>query len=98
MSIFSEHNEGKLKGKEQFIDTLYLNDIHRIANRLDALKSYHGVRMSIDSDTRRPISTIVELSSNQVHMSSEDLEYKFEQPRMSLIPLVHGKNFFYYYE
>ncbi|CAF3677107.1 unnamed protein product [Rotaria sordida] len=64
---------------------------HEEANRLAALRSYRGVRMSIDGGRRRrPISTIVELSPDQANTSSEDLEFSQETSRVSLGPLAHG--------
>ncbi len=46
--------------------------------------------MSMDtSATRRPMSTIVELSPDQAQ-ASEDLNFRRELPRMSLTPLAHG--------
>ncbi|CAF1529536.1 unnamed protein product, partial [Adineta steineri] len=60
------------------------------ANKLTAIRSYHGVRMSIDSTTRRPISTIVELSPDQAYTSGETKLLECEQRRMSLTPLVQG--------
>ncbi|CAF3402574.1 unnamed protein product [Rotaria sp. Silwood1] len=63
---------------------------HEEANRLAALHSYRGVRMSLDGGRRRPISTIVELSPDQANTSSEDLQFGQEVPRMSLTPLAQG--------
>jgi hypothetical protein len=48
--------------------------------------------MSIDMGARRPMGTIVELSPDQAHSSSEDLHVSRELPRMSLTPLVHGSD------
>ncbi|CAF4604738.1 unnamed protein product [Rotaria sp. Silwood1] len=63
---------------------------HEEANRLAALRSYHGVRMSLDGGRRRPISTTVELSPDQANTSSEDLQFSQKASRMSLTPLAYG--------
>jgi len=52
--------------------------------------------MSIDTNVRRPMSTIIELSPNQAHTSSEDLHFGRDLARMSLTPLAHGKKLFIY--
>ena len=65
--------------------------IYLEANRLAVLQSYRGVRMSVDAgNTRRPMSTIVELSPDQAKTSTEDLDFRRDLPRMSLTPLAHG--------
>lgn len=47
--------------------------------------------MSVDAgNTRRPMSTIVELSAEQAQASSEDLHVDGDLARMSLTPLAHG--------
>lgn len=74
------------------IHKLYTEYLFLIENKLAALRSYRGVRMSIDGGKRRPVNTIVELSPDHAHTSSEDLEYHHEPPRLSLTPLAHGKN------
>lgn len=65
--------------------------IHLEANKLAALKSYRGVRMSVDITSRRPMSTIVELSPEQAQTSTEDLNFGRDLPRLSLTPLAHSK-------
>ncbi|CAF2881597.1 unnamed protein product [Rotaria sp. Silwood2] len=69
----------------------YLNYLK--ANRSAALRSYCGIRMSVDCDRRRPISTIVELSPDQGNTSSDDLHFSQETPTMSLTPLAQGTKF-----
>ncbi|CAF2722847.1 unnamed protein product [Rotaria sp. Silwood2] len=58
-----------------------------------ALRSYCGVRMSVNCDRRRPITTIVELSPDQGNTSSEDLHFSQETPTMSLTLLAQGTKF-----
>ncbi|CAF2952776.1 unnamed protein product [Rotaria sp. Silwood2] len=58
-----------------------------------ASRSYCGVRMSVDCDRRRPITTIVELSPDQGNTSSEDLHFSQETPTMSLTLLAQGTKF-----
>jgi hypothetical protein len=50
--------------------------------------------MSIDSNQRRPMSTIVELSPDQAQTSTEDSNFRRELPRMSLTPLAQSKTLF----
>ncbi|CAF4052349.1 unnamed protein product [Rotaria magnacalcarata] len=59
-------------------------------NTIAGLRSYRSVRMSVDDNKRRHISTIAELSPDQAYTSSEDLEYSREKSRISLKPLVEG--------
>lgn len=60
-------------------------------SRLAPLRSFRGVRNSIDCGVRRPMSTIVELSPDQAHASSEELGFVRDLPRLSLTPLAQGK-------
>ena len=60
-------------------------------SRLSPLRSFRGVRKSIDDGVRRPMSTIVELSPDQAHPSSEELDFARDMPRLSLTPLAQGK-------
>lgn len=88
-STMSQHNEGLI---ERMVDP-YVLFLHSCleADKLSVLKSYRGVRMSVDAGTsRRPMSTIVELSPEQAQTSSEDLHFGKEIPRVSLTPLAHG--------
>ena len=50
--------------------------------------------MSIDGSTRRPMSTIVELSPDQANTSTEELDFDRELTKMSLTPLAQGERLF----
>lgn len=86
----SQHNEGIF---DRMVDPYDLS-LHSYleTDKLSVLRSYRGVRMSVDAGTsRRSMSTIVELSPEQAQTSSEDLHFGKEIPRVSLTPLAHGK-------
>jgi hypothetical protein len=69
------------------------------ANRLSVLRSYHGLRMSLDAGMRRPMNTIVELSPEQAQTPTDELHFSREQSRMSLSSLAQGKSrYIYIYE
>ena len=69
----------------------YIFCIYLEANKLVALQSYQGIRMSIDAGVRRPMSTIVELSAEPVYTSRKNSNIDRELlPRMSLTPLAQG--------
>ncbi len=65
--------------------------IHLEANRLAVLRSYGDVRRSIDPGARRSMSTTVELTPDQAEMTSENVNFGRELPRLSLTPLAHSK-------
>ena len=59
-------------------------------NQYSYLQSYGNTRMSIESNLRRPMNTIVELSPEQTHTSIEDLDFSRDETRTSLSPLAQG--------
>ena len=66
------------------------------ANRLSVLRSYHGLRVSMDAGMRRPMNTIVELSPEQAQTPADELDFGREQSRMSLSSLAQGKSRYTY--
>ena len=90
LSTMSQHNEGKF---DRIVDPYALSLYSYLeTDKLSILRSYRGVRMSVDAGTsRRPMSTIVELSPEQAQTSTEDLHFGKEIPRVSLTPLAHGR-------
>lgn len=65
------------------------------ANRLAMLRSYRDVRMSVDTNNRRSINTIIELSPNKVHGSESNIELHPETGRRSLSPIAQSKDVSY---
>lgn len=61
-------------------------------NRLAALRSYRGIRMSLDQGNRRTMNTIVELSPEQAQTSPEEIDFSRDSGGVSLSPLAQGKN------
>jgi len=45
----------------------------------------------MDPGARRSMSTIVELTPDQAEMTSENVNFGRELPRLSLTPLAHSK-------
>lgn len=60
-------------------------------NRLAALRSYRGIRMSLDQGNRRTMNTIVELSPDQAQLSPDDIDFSRDSGGVSLSPLAQGK-------
>ena len=62
-----------------------------VINQHSHLRSYGNTRMSIESNLRRPMNTIVELSAEQTQTSIEDLDFSRDEIKTSLSPLAQGK-------
>jgi hypothetical protein len=63
-------------------------------SQLNYSRSFRGNRSTNDSNQRRMMSTIVELSPEQGQISNADLDFDQEDQRTSLSPLAQGKSIY----
>ncbi len=60
-------------------------------SQLNYSRSFRGNRSTNDSNQRRMMSTIVELSPEQAQPSTKNCDFDQEEERTSLSPLAQGK-------
>ncbi|CAF3632096.1 unnamed protein product [Rotaria sordida] len=87
IQILIKERNPKLQTKEQ-LSIFYSRDDE--ANHLCNSRSHRGIHMSTDSGTGRQMTTIVELSPEQVQTSLDDLYFEHDETLTSLIPLAQA--------